>query len=240
MIAPMSSTIASVSSNDFSDARRVRGGQREHAQGERDVGRHRHAPATGRRPSSDRHVHERRHDHPADRCERGQHRGPSIAQLAGDHLSLDLQPDEQEEECHQPVVDPEPEVLVERPRADAHRDARQPQLVVGVLPGRVGPQQRHDHRGEQQDRARGRGLQELLEGPEDDPGDGPVRTRPGGFHRRTQPDRASACRSRTYGSFLPTSLPGTPFARRHPNPRASRWPSRNLDTRFHGSTRGRW
>ena len=55
---------------------------------------------------------------PCRRSRRRRQRGfAPVAQLADDELALDLQPDDEEEQRHQPVVDPVPEVEVERPRA---------------------------------------------------------------------------------------------------------------------------
>ena len=40
----------------------------------------------------------------------------AVAQLADDELALDLQPDDEEEDRHQPVVDPVAQVEVQRRR----------------------------------------------------------------------------------------------------------------------------
>ena len=63
-------------------------------------------PRRARAAGVERGEDERRHDHPAERRDAGQ-RGPArLAELAVDHLALDLEADDEEEEGHQPVVDP--------------------------------------------------------------------------------------------------------------------------------------
>ena len=50
---------------------------------------------------------QRRHEHAAERAPIiGQGGRARVAQLAVDQLALDLQPDDEEEHGHQPVVDP--------------------------------------------------------------------------------------------------------------------------------------
>ena len=116
VIAPMSSTIASVSRNTRSD-RRAAGAE----QGEQRRGRTRcRWPSTMPQPRAavaagvDREVEQRGHDHPGQRGD-GRDRGRApVAQLAQRQLAPDLQPDDEEEEHHQAVVDPVAQVLADR------------------------------------------------------------------------------------------------------------------------------
>ena len=64
-------------------------------------------------------VDQRRDDHPADGGDRRHRRLPAVAQLAVDQLALDLQADDEEEDRHQPVVDPLPQVELDAVAADA-------------------------------------------------------------------------------------------------------------------------
>ena len=90
-----------------------------HAERERDVRRHRDPPARARRTTTgDEEVEDRGHHHAAHCGDHGQRRGPSVAELAGHPLPLDLEPDHQEEQGHQPVVDPVGQVVAQGERAD--------------------------------------------------------------------------------------------------------------------------
>ena len=60
-----------------------------------------------------------RQRHAADGGDRRQRRGAPVAQLAHHQLALDLQPDDEEEHRHQPVVDPV--VQVQRPQLGAQK-----------------------------------------------------------------------------------------------------------------------
>ena len=129
--------------------------QAEHADGHRDVGGHRDAPAVdGVAAGVDREVDQGGDQHPADRGD-GRERGASgLPQLALDELALDLEPDDEEEQRHQPVVDPLAQRQVERATSDAHVEVCGPQVDVARLPRRVGPDQRDDGRGDEDDTAR--------------------------------------------------------------------------------------
>ena len=69
-------------------------------------------------------------------------------------LPLDLEPDDEEEDHHQSVVDPEMDVAFERQATDAQPDGRMQESVVSRAPGRVRPDEGGDCRGEQEDAAR--------------------------------------------------------------------------------------
>ena len=144
--------------------RRVPRGERQDAQRERDVGGHRDPPAASAVPAGvDRQVDQRGDRHPADRGDHGERRRPPVAQLPAQELPLDLQADHQEEQRHQPVVDPMAEVVRDRPPAGSERERRAPQPVVGVADRRVDPDERHERGDHEQDGARGGFLEELLQ-----------------------------------------------------------------------------
>ena len=71
-----------------------------------------------------------------------------LAELAVDELALDLQADDEEEDGHQAVVDPLPEVEVEDVVAEVDGQAGVPELDVGLLPRRVRPHEGDDGGGD--------------------------------------------------------------------------------------------
>ena len=101
------------------------------------------------------------HDHPADRSDGGEGGAPRLAQLAVDELALDLQPDDEEEDRHQALVDPPAEVEGELVAADIDAEHGVPELDVGVLPRRVGPHEGDRGGDEQGHAAGGLGAQEV-------------------------------------------------------------------------------
>ena len=151
----MSSTIASVSRNT-PHCRRARGRRAARARPTANA----MSVAIGDPPARARRRRRRRSrrratpatDHAAERGERRQRRGArGRAARPIDELALDLQPDDEEEERHQPVVDPV--VQVER-EPEPMRSCLVPEVLVGVAQRGVGPDQRDDRRGEQQRAAR--------------------------------------------------------------------------------------
>jgi hypothetical protein len=93
--------------------------QRHDADGERDVGGHRHAPAAGRVARRvQREVERGGQEHAADGAGDREHRLARSRQLAGEDLALDLEADDEEEDRHQAVVDPEVQWLDERDPGD--------------------------------------------------------------------------------------------------------------------------
>ena len=155
---------------DLERERDARAEERQDADREGDVGRHRHAPAGDRglaqvEPGVDR----RRHHHAA---ERGHHRqGGALpaGELADQELALDLEADDEEEDRHQAVVDPVREREVEARAAE--RDPRLDVLHVPVEPGpgRVGPSEGDERRGDQDDAGGALGREEALDGTEQSP-----------------------------------------------------------------------
>ena len=93
----------------FKRRRRARSQQAEHAQREGDVGRRRDRPAAGQPAFASRHqsIDQRGHRHA--RCGGDHRQGPPlpVGQAPADEFPLDLQPDQQEKQRHQPVIDPE-------------------------------------------------------------------------------------------------------------------------------------
>ena len=87
----------------------------------------------------------------------------AVAQLAAHQLPLDLEPHDEEEEGHQPVVHPVAEVLGAVERADPEDDLGAPEAVVATPPRRVGPHERDHRRDEQHDAAGRLDVQELLQ-----------------------------------------------------------------------------
>ena len=91
-----------------------------------------------------------------------------ITQLALDQLPFDLQPDDEEEDRHQPVVHPLLEREVDRMAAERDRQMGVPQLEVGLLPRRVRPDERGDRRDDEDDSARTLRVEEVAEGADGD------------------------------------------------------------------------
>src|SRR5215203_1148684 len=96
-MAPMSSTIANVNRNTLRDAGAL-ADEREDTDGERDVGRHRDAPASSAGPTGvERDEQQCGHDHAAQGAQDRQHRGAGVAKVAMDELAFDLQAGDEEE-----------------------------------------------------------------------------------------------------------------------------------------------
>ena len=79
-------------------------------------------------------------------------------------LALDLEPNDEEEDRHQPVVHPEMTAPCENAAAEGQRDICLPHGVIGVFPGRVSPDKRDGGDGEQKNAARGLHSCEAREG----------------------------------------------------------------------------
>jgi hypothetical protein len=115
----------------------------EHADGERDVGRHGHAPAARARAAAvEREVDQGRGGHAPERGDDGQGGALPARELAPVHFAPDLEADDEEEDRHQPFVDQEVQRRAHDRRADPERDLGVPEVVVGRAPGRVGPRER--------------------------------------------------------------------------------------------------
>ena len=118
------------------------------------------APSTTR---VDRQIDERRDDHAARRGEDRQHRVAPDRQLADQQLPLDLEPDHEEEERHQQVVDPVHERLGELPAPDEDPCLGVPERIVERVKRRVGDGERNDGRYQKRRGAGDLGVQELRE-----------------------------------------------------------------------------
>src|SRR3546814_805424 len=130
--------------------------QRENAQREGDVGGGRDGPAAQRGgiAAIEPPVDACRHCNAGHGAHQRQHQLVAARKLAAQGLALDLQRDEQEEQRHQAVVDPQQQWLVdlERPEAQFHRHLAE--RLVEVVHRRVRADQR-DHGGDDQQDAAG-------------------------------------------------------------------------------------
>ena len=140
--------------------RHVLAEDREHAEGERGVGGHRDAPPVRARPAGvERQVDQDRHDHPDQPRGQRQDEPASLAQVAEVELAPRLEPDDEEEERHQPVVDPGPQVLRDAVRAEPDREVGLPDRLVRRCVD-VRPHQGHCDGAHQDPGAAGLGEQE--------------------------------------------------------------------------------
>lgn len=112
-IAPMSSTIANPSKKARSDDGTLLPATASTPNSERDVGGHRDGPPAWCRGAGDREIDQRRSHHAAERGCGRQQRGAPRREVSVGELALDLQPDDEKEDGHQPVVDPMPQVEVQ-------------------------------------------------------------------------------------------------------------------------------
>jgi hypothetical protein len=122
------------------------------------------APAAAARPARvERVVQRRGHDHAA---QGGYGREGGLAhrgELARDQLTLDLQADDEEEDPHQAVVDPMVQRLLQHRAAHVDAGLDLQQVVVAVVPWRVGPEDGDHRAAEEQARARELVMEERLE-----------------------------------------------------------------------------
>ena len=135
-------------------------------EGERRVRRHRDAPATRARMAEV----EREEDQRSGRSSRRSRR-PAVVRCGGARRSSPmssspprLQPDNEEEEDHQPVVDPAAQALRDPGPADADREVLCPEGVVRASAG-VRPDDRDEHGGQEDDRSARLGTQVVRRGP---------------------------------------------------------------------------
>ena len=143
-------------------------GQRPEREG--DVGGHGHRPAALGDAAAARHqVDQHRDDHAADRRRDRQRRLARGRELSREGLPFDLEADQQEEDRHQPVVDP----LMNRQRqlvaGRADRDGRRPEAVVRVRPTGIGGHHGGAGTGEEQQSAGGLGLENCWKKPAEEP-----------------------------------------------------------------------
>ena len=106
--------------------------QRQNAERQRGVGRHRDAPAVGAvTPGVERQVDEHR-DHHAEQADgERKHEATPLAQVAEVELPTGFEADDEEEQRHQPAVDPRPQIVVDNVRPEPDRQVGVPQRLVG-------------------------------------------------------------------------------------------------------------
>ena len=128
--------------------------QGEDPEGECGVGAHDDAPSpSGRLASVEREEDEGWDDEAAERGDDGGGQSSAFTQFADVELAPNLEARNEEEEGHEPVVDPVTEVEGQLASADPHRELRVPQISVAGRPRRVRPHERRHGRGEQDDGA---------------------------------------------------------------------------------------
>ncbi len=81
-------------------------------------------------------------------------RSAQLAQLAPVDLATDLEPDDEEEDRHHPVVDPEMQIALEGEGTQPHAEAEGARARRSFRPGRVCPDQRDGGGGEEENSAR--------------------------------------------------------------------------------------
>jgi hypothetical protein len=141
----------------------ARAEQREQSQPERRVGRHRDTPALGGRAAEvEREVDRRRGAHAADRRQQREHEAPPLAKVAEVDLTPRLETQHEEEERHQPAVDPLAQRQLDPVAAEVDGEHGLPQLLVGRGVD-VHPHERRHRRCEQDRRAAALGAQKLAQ-----------------------------------------------------------------------------
>jgi hypothetical protein len=141
--------------------------QDQNAQGKSDVGGHRYRPASQGHPIApvDRRVDQRRHHHAANRRARRQQGLAVGSQFTLDHLALDLQPDQKEENRHPQVIDPDHQGFGKDqqigPDAQLHRQVDE--TFVDRTETGIARHQGHDGRQRKHHAAQRLGLNELAE-----------------------------------------------------------------------------
>jgi hypothetical protein len=119
--------------------------EREDAQSERRVGRHRGAPAVGRVAAPiEREIDPHRDGHAAERGHNRDRHAPPVAQLSHVELPPGLESYHEEEERHEPFVDPMTQVHGDARILQPDRELCGPHRLVGMWPRRVGPDERGD------------------------------------------------------------------------------------------------
>ena len=166
MIAPMSSTIASVSRNSRSaDGIRRPSNPSTPTAKAMSVAIGMPQPALASPPPAIEGIEPGRDEHAADRGDDRQGGGPRVPEVTADELVLDLQPHDEEEDHHQRVIDPVLQGLLEPEVADLDADRGVPEGVVRRRHRTVRPDQRDDGRHQQEHRAGGLDAQELADRP---------------------------------------------------------------------------
>jgi hypothetical protein len=139
--------------------------QREEPNGKCDISCARNCPpALSRQPVVEQSEDERRNRHAANGSIDWQRRLPPRRELPLQQLLLDLQPDKEEEDRHQAVVDPEHQRLGQRQVPVADDEVGEEELLIACAPRAVCPQERDERAQQQQEPRHRRVLQALLQG----------------------------------------------------------------------------
>jgi hypothetical protein len=113
------------------EPRRAAGDQRQDAESERRVGRHRCAPAVRSWAAGvDREVDQHGRRHAPQSGEQREREALPLPKRSQVEFPLGLQPDDQEKERHQPLVDPLPQVERDSVPAELDRELRRPDRLV--------------------------------------------------------------------------------------------------------------
>ena len=141
---------------DFERRGRAAAHQGENAEREGDVGGRRNGPAGQRCRIApvDRHIDQGRQRHAADGGGTGQDDVTRVLELAFEDLALQLEPDEKEEDRHQPVVDPEDGRFLEPLTIDHQPEAGVEKAVVDPGKAGIGHDKRRDRREHQENASR--------------------------------------------------------------------------------------
>ena len=142
--------------------------QRDDTDGKRNIGRGGNRPssvevATAALCGDEGDIDKRRHSHTEHRCHKGQNRLVAAREIAYQQLAFDFEPDQKEEDCHEPVVDEVLKRLLQAHGADAQIDGQMQKVFVGFGIDRVCNQKSQNAGGEQHDAAGGLFLHELTE-----------------------------------------------------------------------------
>ena len=126
--------------------------QRHDAEREGDIGRGRDRPAAGERGIGARagEIEEGRGRHSGRRCGQRQPPGFPVGKIAADQLALYLEADEQEEQRHRPVVDPQMDIHRPEPRRQQRSGFEMEQAGIGAGKRAVGDDERKRGRADQQ------------------------------------------------------------------------------------------
>ncbi len=186
----------------------------QHTNREGDVGRHGDTPAPDRRLTGieiDPYVDESREDHAAEGGHDGEGSCLGVAQVTVDHLTLDLEPDDEEEDRHQAVVDHVLDVLVEmnRPEVDDQRGLED--LEIGGRPAGVGPDHCDDRSGQKDQAGCRLDPGETDEGTDESLRDEPIGCGPGFVPAIHQPIDLPAERSCSAASTTRAAMPTSAF-----------------------------
>ena len=132
----------------------------QHAQRKRDVGCHGNAPAVLPGVSKIQgHEQQRGNNHASESAENRQRRAAHVGEFSVHDFVLDLHADQEEKDGHQRIVDPGMHRQVQAREGKLHL----PDMVIRVMPRRIGPNQGDDRRAQQQHAADALNMNESLD-----------------------------------------------------------------------------